>query len=211
MTALPILTASVILAAGEQLTLFQMVVGIAVAFVAVMVVELISRTLRRFSKRSILARAMVGVPEIHKLKSRTREGAIRELVEVAARMLRWPSEPVILKGVLRREGQMATGLVHGIAVPHARYPKLDRSLVLFARSPVGIEWDCFDGLPARMIFLILTPEEDERIQLQMLAEIGRCADTPACLEILRNARDCRAVTRAIERANRIHTPSGGPE
>lgn len=196
---------------SEQLTLRQMGLGIVLSLLAVIVVELISRILRRFSHRSTLAQAMVGVPEIHVLKARTREGAIRELVEVAARMVRWPSEPTLLKGVLRREGQMATGLVHGIAVPHSRYPKLDRSLVLFARSPGGIEWDCFDGLPARMIFLILTPEEDERIQLQMLAEIGRCADNPVCLEILNNARDCRAVTRAIERANRVHSTNDGSE
>ncbi len=210
MTAPPAVAGELIAPSG-QLTAYQMGIGIVVALVAVLLVELLTRTLHRFSSRPVLTRAMVGVPEIHQLKARTREGAIRELVEVAARILRWPSEPVLLKGVLRREAQMATGLVHGISVPHARYPKLDRSLVLFARSQAGIEWECFDGTPAKMIFLILTPEEDEHVQLQMLAEIGHCADSPACLEILKNARDCRAVTRAIERANRFRTGSGADE
>jgi len=191
---------------SNSLTNSQMLLGIAFTVFLVVMTELVTRKRLRISSKPFLSRAMVGGPEIHQLKSRTREGAIRELVEVAARILRWPSEPAILKGVLRREGQMATGLVHGVAVPHARFPKLDRSLVLFARSSQGIEWECFDNQPATLIFLLLSPEEDDHAQLQMLAEVGRCADSLECLESLQKARDCRMVTRALEKAilNRPH-------
>jgi mannitol/fructose-specific phosphotransferase system IIA component (Ntr-type) len=184
------------------LSVSQMLLAIALSLSLVMFIEILARTVRASSRKPQLSRAMVGVPEIHALTSDTREGAIRELIAVAARVLRSPPEHVLLKGVMRREGQMATGLVHGIAVPHARFARLDRSLVLFARSAKGIEWECFDGAPAKLIFLIISPEDDEHAQLKMLAEIGRCADSPDCLEILNAARDCRAVTRAIERVNK---------
>lgn len=185
-----------------DLTATEMVAAIILSLTVVVLVEWTSRRMRSSTSKPYLTRAMVGVPEVHTLKAVRREGAIRELVAVASRIIRTPSEDVMLKGVLRREGQMATGLVHGIAVPHARFATLDRSVVLFARSKNGIEWECFDGEPARYIFLILSPEDDEHAQLQMLAEIGRCADTPSCIEVLASAKDCRAVTRAIERVHK---------
>lgn len=187
------------------LTATEMILAIVIALIAVVAVELTSRRLRSSPSKPYLTRAMVGVPEVHMLKAASREGAIREMVSVASRIIRAPSEEVMLKGVLRREGQMATGLVHGIAVPHSRFANLDRSLVLFGRSSIGIEWECFDGEPARYIFLILSPEDDEHAQLQMLAEIGRCADTPSCIEVLATASDCRAVTRAIEHVHKVRS------
>lgn len=180
-----------------------LIMGVSILLVAV------SRILRRMNRRhhasSYLARAMVGVPEIYSITAREREGAVRELVKYASRLVRYPDERTILKAVLKREHQMSTGLVHGVAVPHARFQGLDHSFVLFARSPDGIEWDCMDQGPAHLIFLILSPEEEEHEQLHILAEIGECAENPDCLETLAKAPNCQKVTSAIRRTSTRRT------
>jgi fructose PTS system EIIA component len=152
-------------------------------------------------KHSMMSKVMVGGPEVMTLKARSRASAIREMVEVVSMLIRWPDETTILKSVLKREDAISTGLVNGIAVPHARFPNLPRSLVVFGRSLHGIDWDCLDGKPAYLIFLIISPEEDEKTQLKLLSEIGRCADDSHCLEILNEAHDCKSVLKAIEHIN----------
>jgi mannitol/fructose-specific phosphotransferase system IIA component (Ntr-type) len=97
---------------------------------------------------------------------------------------------------------MSTALVHGIAVPHARLTRLDRSYVLFGRAAHGIEWEAIDDQPVTSIFLILSPEEDQHEQLAMLADLGRCVSDADCRAVLTEARDCRAISRAINHAAR---------
>ena len=175
-----------------------MLVGIGVALFLVVLTNLLLRQRGRHTRSSYLARAMVGVPEIMQIQSADSAGAIGEMVRFAARLIRTVDEETLLKAVLRREADMSTGLVHGIAAPHARLHQLNRSIVLFGRSARGIDWDCLDDQPAHLIFLILSPEDDAQEQLHMLAEIGHCADDDDCLELLRTAKDCRTITKAIE-------------
>ena len=175
-----------------------MLAGIVISLILVAATSLLLQKRARRSRSSYLARAMIGVPEIMQIHATEREGAIREMVRFAARMVRTIDEETLMHAVLLRESDMSTGLAHGIAVPHARLTKLNRSLALFGRSARGIPWECLDDKPAEMIFLILSPEDDAQEQLHMLAEIGHCADDVDCLELLRNATDCRTITRAIE-------------
>lgn len=190
----------------EALDPLTMAVGIVVSLLLVVVVDRLLRRRGRHTRHSYLAEAMVGVPEIMEITSPEREGAIRELVRFASRMIRTLDEATILKAVLKRESEMSTGLVHGIAAPHARFHELDRSFVLYGRSTRGIPWNCVDDKPAKLIFLLLSPEDDPQDQLHMLAEIGRCADDPECLDLLRTADDCRTITRAIEHKAKDHHP-----
>jgi PTS system fructose-specific IIC component len=75
---------------------------------------------------------------------------------------------------------MPTGPDHGIAVPHARIEGLKTPIVATRLSHSGIDFDADDGLPAQIIFLLLTPPHDDSIQLDLLADITerfRDADT----------------------------------
>jgi len=74
---------------------------------------------------------------------------------------------------LAREAMMATGIGHGLAVPHARIEDLSRSAVAVGISVDGIDFDAPDSQPAHLIFLILTPINDDGAQVKVLAEIAR--------------------------------------
>jgi Kef-type K+ transport system membrane component KefB/mannitol/fructose-specific phosphotransferase system IIA component (Ntr-type) len=79
----------------------------------------------------------------------------------------------IRNAVVEREGIMPTGLKNGIAIPHARLKNLKKPIIATAISKPGIDFGSTDGRPSYCIFLILTPADDNIIQLEILAEIAR--------------------------------------
>jgi Kef-type K+ transport system membrane component KefB len=90
----------------------------------------------------------------------------------------------IYEAVLQREQAMSTAVEEGIAFPHARIPRLRRPFVVLATSGSGIEWDSPDGKLTRIIFLILTPVDEQDAQLQILRELSRAMSLNENREIL---------------------------
>jgi Kef-type K+ transport system membrane component KefB/mannitol/fructose-specific phosphotransferase system IIA component len=86
------------------------------------------------------------------------------------------------KAAWSREQIMSTGLPNRMAVPHARLEGIKTGLVAVGFSKSGIDFDSQDGLPARLIFLILTPADDHRIQIEILSDIARTFRDPEMVE-----------------------------
>ncbi len=78
----------------------------------------------------------------------------------------------ITEKVLARERIMSTGIGFGIAVPHAQLDGLQKPLIAVGISREGVDFNAPDGLPAHLIFLILTPGHDTNAQIQILAQIA---------------------------------------
>ena len=105
------------------------------------------------------------------LASSTAEGAIGELAEAAAKRAGLRADDVA-RAVLEREALMSTGIGLGVAVPHARLRGLKGPVVALGASRDGIDFNASDGAPARLVFLILTPWDDQEAQIGILAEIS---------------------------------------
>ncbi|MFO7983594.1 MAG: cation:proton antiporter [Desulfuromonadales bacterium] len=71
-----------------------------------------------------------------------------------------------------RERIMATGIGQGVAVPHARLEGLEAPVLGVGLSEKGVDFDAPDGMPAQIVFLILTPLHDDGAQLEILADIA---------------------------------------
>lgn len=106
------------------------------------------------------------------LKARTPRAVIEELA-ARTESLTDIDKSVIAAEVWRREQLMSTGVGNEIAVPHARLAKLEKPLLLLGRSEAGVDFDAPDGIPARLIFMLLTPAHDQTSQLEMLSVISR--------------------------------------
>lgn len=106
------------------------------------------------------------------LRARTPRAVIEELA-ARTESLTDIDKAVIAAEVWRREELMSTGVGNEIAVPHARLSKLEKPLLMLGRSDTGVDFDAPDGKPARLIFLLLTPEHDQNAQLEMLSVISR--------------------------------------
>ena len=73
----------------------------------------------------------------------------------------------------------STGVGHGVAVPHARTPLLDRIHVVFGRQPQGVAWCGADGDPVRLFFLLAAPPaEVSNAYLPVLGKVAAFANTP---------------------------------
>lgn len=147
-----------------------------------------------FSRREV-------VPEIMAVD---RDSAIRELCIVASEQGNMPSPELLGKEVIRRENSMGTAIEYGIALPHARIPLLVRPVVVFGRSEPGIEWNSPDGKLTQFIFLILTPKEDDAIQVQILRIIAKVMSEKKTQELLTAASGGDAVWQALENAFTVH-------
>jgi Kef-type K+ transport system membrane component KefB/mannitol/fructose-specific phosphotransferase system IIA component (Ntr-type) len=116
------------------------------------------------------------------LKVTSRDGALRELSDLAAVQQHVYDADDIHAAVARRENEMGTALEEGLAIPHARPAKLDSPVIVFGRSEAGIEdWNSPDGKPTHFIFLTLTPQHSD-VQVQILALIVRTILRPEVRE-----------------------------
>lgn len=81
------------------------------------------------------------------------------------------SNEKIIKEVFAREKLLSTGLEKHLAIPHAKV-NVPEPIVAVAVHKEGIDFDSHDGLPAKIIILLITPQNDSEIQLKLLAEIS---------------------------------------
>jgi mannitol/fructose-specific phosphotransferase system IIA component (Ntr-type) len=80
--------------------------------------------------------------------------------------------------VWAREQLMPNGIGNGVAVPHARVTGLAQPITAVGFAPEGIDFNARDGQPARLICLLLTPFDDYRVQLDLLADVGKTFQEP---------------------------------
>jgi Kef-type K+ transport system membrane component KefB/mannitol/fructose-specific phosphotransferase system IIA component (Ntr-type) len=116
------------------------------------------------------------------LKATDRRSAIRELVEMACQGMENLDPTEVERRVLMREELMPNGLPNGVAIPHARVPGLKQPITAVGFSIEGIDFNARDGQPARLICLLLTPFSDHRLQLDLLADVGRTFADPKMIE-----------------------------
>ncbi len=109
---------------------------------------------------------------VAQVRGTDRVAAISELASAITKGHELKAEDVAAE-VWKREQVIATGMGHGIAIPHARIAGLKAPLVAVGISEAGVDFDAPDGEPAKLIIMILTPRESNQLQLQLLADIGR--------------------------------------
>ena len=90
--------------------------------------------------------------------------------------------------LLERESAGSTFLNEGVALPHARIEGLEKPLVAIGLSHGGI-LDAYTEKPIEVVFLLLSPKEENRSHLQLLAVAGRLFLSRTLRNRLSRARD----------------------
>ncbi|MEO0294142.1 MAG: PTS sugar transporter subunit IIA [candidate division WOR-3 bacterium] len=81
-------------------------------------------------------------------------------------------EPILQK-IREREELESTGVIEGIAIPHARTEAVKDLLMVIGIVKEGLDFDSLDGKPVYVVFLIVAPEEAKSKYIQVLARISR--------------------------------------
>lgn len=136
------------------------------------------------------------------LEAGDKEGALRELVALAAGTGKITDEIAILKAVRERENLCSTGFENGAAIPHPRqgHPDIVKELVaVFGRSTPGIDFEALDERPVHLFFLLCAPTDSEH--LRALAKLSRFLKKEAVRKRLMEAKtpdDVMAVIKEEE-------------
>jgi CBS domain containing-hemolysin-like protein/mannitol/fructose-specific phosphotransferase system IIA component (Ntr-type) len=77
-----------------------------------------------------------------------------------------------LEAVWERELKFTSAVGRGVIVPHARLPGLPEPIIAVGRYAKAAPFPTPDGIPVRLVFLILTPLETPVAQLKILQRIA---------------------------------------
>jgi mannitol/fructose-specific phosphotransferase system IIA component (Ntr-type) len=135
------------------------------------------------------------------LKATDRMGAIRELAGALRHRAIGLDPNLVIEQAMGREAESPTAVGHGIALPHARLEGLGRCCVAYGRSLKGINFRAPDGLPVTHVFLILSPKERPRQQLQALARVAAIAASEILLGKLNDATTPEGVLELFAAAD----------
>jgi PTS system nitrogen regulatory IIA component len=122
-----------------------------------------------------------------RVSASTKRQALAVIAEIAARSFGLKAAKV-LEALMERESVAATGVGHGIAVPHAQIPGLTRMRGVFIRLETPIEFEAVDDEPVDLLFALLAPPGAGADHLRALAKVSRILRRAEVREQLRNAR-----------------------
>jgi PTS system nitrogen regulatory IIA component len=135
---------------------------------------------------------------ITNLKSRDKEGVLRELIKLLEKNGYVKDGDKILETVLEREKLGSTGIGQGIAIPHAKTEQINDIVCALGISQNGIDFDSLDGEPVYIVFLVLAPTKSIGQHLKTLAKIARLLKDKVFRNALRNAKSPSEALKIIK-------------
>lgn len=103
----------------------------------------------------------------------------------------------IASGLMEREKHFPTTLANGVAAPHFHCVDLVKPLCFVAKIPKGVELHTYEGELVRLLFVLLSPENQPELHLRLLAEIAKIASTPDKIQQLLSAPTVDEVVQQI--------------
>jgi mannitol/fructose-specific phosphotransferase system IIA component (Ntr-type) len=123
------------------------------------------------------------------------EKVYAHLMERMAQLYPTFDRPAALDALLAREREVPSVLGGGIVVPHVYHPSAPSRMCAIAQVPPGLALVPPDGLPIRLVFLLVSPEDDAEGHLATLGEVVRVVTSHETREHLLEAR---TATEALE-------------
>ena len=109
-----------------------------------------------------------------KIRARKKNDILRELVSLAAKTTAFEgiSQDDVLERLKKRETQGSTGIGNGIAIPHASVPGMKEFVLVLAVSKRGKHFEAIDKHKVHIFALILGPENQPKLHIQLLAQLS---------------------------------------
>lgn len=98
------------------------------------------------------------------------------------------SAPAAVEALMERESLGPTGVGHGVALPHARFPGLDTVAGAFLLLEKPVDFDSVDRQPVDIVFALFAPEDAGVEHLKALALVSRTLrENALCAKLRANA------------------------
>ena len=136
------------------------------------------------------------------IKVDTREMAIKHMVSVLSESNAIGDVDGVTERVLKREQQVGTGIGYGVAIPHSEPGPYKTPQIVMARSDKPLDFHSPDGTKAKLIFLLLTPDETPALHVRLLARICRLTKSEKVREKLLNATSPESAAKIISESEK---------
>lgn len=132
-----------------------------------------------------------------------RDGAIRELVTSLSNAGALPADAVdeVVAALIKREQNGSTGFGKGVAVPHAKHPKVKQMAGTVGRSEAGIDFAALDHQPVYSIVLLLSPENQPQQHLQAMNIVFSNLQKDMFRKFLRQSTTREAIVDLFDEAD----------
>jgi fructose-specific phosphotransferase system IIA component len=107
------------------------------------------------------------------LKSKNKDSAIEELINILAAARQIKDAKVALEAVMEREQTRSTGIGSGIAIPHGKCTAVDELVMAVGIAADPIDFASIDNKPVSIIVLLVSPMDKTGPHIQALARISR--------------------------------------
>lgn len=145
------------------------------------------------------------------LESRTREGVLRDLVDLAEACGLVYVKDELLREIRQREDLCSTSIIPGVAMPHPHHPvpyDISESFVVGGVTPSGIPFGADDGSLTRLFFLVCC--KDDRTHLHVLARLALMLHDDSAVEQFVHAQDDQQLAQALhDRERDVLKQAGG--
>ncbi|HAU38945.1 MAG TPA: PTS sucrose transporter subunit IIABC [Phycisphaerales bacterium] len=131
------------------------------------------------------------------LKETTKEGVIRELIDVLAAGDDLRDRDAALQAVLEREKTRTTGIGNGLAIPHGKTDAVGELVMAVGIAPTPVDFESVDGKPVSLVLLLLSPLDKTGPHIQALARISRLMSLAEFRKKLSAAGSAQEVYDAI--------------
>lgn len=117
----------------------------------------------------------------------------RALLTEMAGMLSSMDPDLVLEVIMAREKLGSTGMGHGVAIPHGRMQGLVEPVVVVAIHEAGVDFDAIDDALVHIVVMLLVPDDDNKVHLELLATLARLLQQADIRKALRDAPDASTV------------------
>ena len=107
------------------------------------------------------------------LQTEDRDKTIRALIDLLDQNELLSDKEKAYLAVLEREKIMTTGVGNGIAIPHCKDSSCPNFAVALGLHPKGVEFHSIDKKKAKIIFLLVGPENNPGMHIKLLSRISR--------------------------------------
>lgn len=103
------------------------------------------------------------------------------------------SSEVIFDALFDRERLGSTGLGKGVAIPHARIPRITHTIAAILTLEHPVNFDAVDKKGVDIVFALLVPEDDGGDHLEHLASIVKSFSKPNICQKIREIDDANEM------------------
>ena len=131
------------------------------------------------------------------LKAENRDDSIKKLLQLLDKNKMLSDFDQAYQAILDREKLMTTGVGNNVAIPHCKHNSCPNFAVALGVQNQGVDFSSVDRKKAKIIFLLVGPENNPGMHIKLLSRISRLMSNDELRQHLLNCKNPAEILRVI--------------